>query len=777
MRKLHGLLFLFLAGWCCVAAAPYTHTVSGKVYNSGTHTIVPNASVTLTLNWTGGGTVSQTVAGKNDGSFSISLNLPSTDPKGATAVLKAATPLCSGSTTWTVSSYMETKDVWIFCSLIINPNLSVALPPVHFTGVGTQPPVVVMASADMPEPVVVKQFQVKLAWNAAQMNLANVAILSPDSKFKIVSWFSSPGSGQAFVSGEAKAAPVPLPSSGMLESFFDVFFDVILPPEKIPAIASVTVVPEETQLSDGMGVFYYPYQHQTDYLIGEPEPCQAGFLIDTLDEWSDALQRERPYSNIRPLGMAQWEEYLAYWNSPTTEKEGLLYPKTTFVPCTEPDGMLYAWGGGGGGGGGALEDAGLVMAWGHDPQKEGDYASAWRYDYGLDPDLSNCTIQVTVTPPAPPAGQQSRINAVSFSIIDAANRMRTWWWSVPAAIPMGVPTVVKINTAIAGIGAATPAATGYMNVPGFNITQSQFFDVDENFQYRFGSLPVPPPGQQQPLWGWNYWHNLTVSKNTSVRKWFYIKYSQKPQIIDNGNPPKILGWDERSVYRPQPNPIAADDWPCRDNRPITDIHWWGSFIGWTQPRLPKILPTAFRIGIWTDVPDPDPANPQDFSHPGILIWENTCTNWVWNFAGYDMDPRPNPVVNEACFQFTQLLSEPEWFHQKPGENAIYWLSIAAEYAPGVEQQPDFYPWGWKTRPHQFMDDAVRIIGTNPQLPAVGAAYMAGQPVNLNAQRWDLAFELSTNQPKAPASADLDFSGFVDLADFALFAQQWLSAGV
>ena len=71
----------------------------------------------------------------------------------------------------------------------------------------------------------------------------------------------------------------------------------------------------------------------------------------------------------------------------------------------------------------------------------------------------------------------------------------------------------------------------------------------------------------------------------------------------------------------------ADDWPCYDNRPITDIHWWGSFIGWTQPNLPPVLPKGFHIGIWTDVAQNDPNNHFGFSHPGTLIWEyrGTCT--------------------------------------------------------------------------------------------------------------------------------------------------------
>ena len=60
--------------------------------------------------------------------------------------------------------------------------------------------------------------------------------------------------------------------------------------------------------------------------------------------------------------------------------------------------------------------------------------------------------------------------------------------------------------------------------------------------------------------------------------------------------------------------IVADDWFCDTPDPVTDIHWWGSFLGWTDPELPA-LPRAFHIGIWTDVP----AGVTDpFSHPGQM---------------------------------------------------------------------------------------------------------------------------------------------------------------
>lgn len=781
-------LFLLILGVAlsAIAMGSYSYTVSGKVYTSGTGTPVSGAVVTHEIEWASGMWSSSSVITANDGSFTF-ITTADSDFKGKNMKLKATKNFLAGSTTWTCASYSESKNVWISSTIQLNPNLSVHLKPVNFVSPGIQLPTTTVAYLDSPIPVVVEVsgFYVQLSYDVAKMNCTGVGP-SPGSPFMVN---FNLGEGVIEVWGEAMI-PIPLPAHENPMSFFDVFFDVFASTD--PVITPV-ILGEKTMLYSPMGTQgIQPCPAQTDILIGEPVKAQAGVYINGFGEWSHALEGQSPDPGIRPMSMTQWEQYMQYWNNPDSEKEGEPYPKTTFVPCDKEygSGLLYVWPGdpGGGGGGGGIQDAGLVMAWLplNSVMQPGEYASAWRFDYGWDPDLTNCTIQVTVTPPAPPAGSASHINVVSFSIVDIGGRMRTWWWAVPAAIPLGVPTTVTINTALVGINAATPVATGYMNAPGFDLTKSQFFDVDENFRYVFGQQPVPPPGQQQFM-AWNYWHWLRVTKNTQPRKWFYIKYGQPPVAIGDKNPPLIHGWDEPSVYWPPQYPIVADDWPCKDGRPITDIHWWGSFVGWTKPYLPRVLPKAFHIGIWTDIPAGQDA---PYSHPGKLIWENICDNWVWNFAGYDVDPRCNYpdmtcMKDEACFQFTQLLSEDEWFHQKlltdPAIPNIYWLSIAAVYPPGVEEMQPFYPWGWKTRPHKFNDDAVRIANTDIWPIKLGATYTGGEPIQLppwpvtDGQSWDMAFELSTNKPTIPASADLNYSGFVDLADFALFAQQWLTS--
>jgi hypothetical protein len=456
------------------------------------------------------------------------------------------------------------------------------------------------------------------------------------------------------------------------------------------------------------------------------------FLIDSETEWNAALSLGR----ITAMEPVQWQDYMIQWIN--FLQEGEPYPTNTFLP---PE--LYVWPGGGGGGLNP-EDAGLVMVW--RPMAPGSYSSAWRYEYGLDPDLTGCTINITVTAPQfSPLGNQ--VNNVSFGIQDAAGNIRSWHWNCGpgAPIPWNTPTQITINPMVLSVNAATPAASGFANNPMFNIAQSMNFIVDENAKW-VAQQGVPPPGQQIPA-VWNYWHNLYVTPPIPPKFPDPIKWSQPVvEVLPGLQPPLFNGWDERSLYQ-QP-PIAADDWECTDERPVTDIHWWGSFINWTQP-VPPVLPKAFHLAIWTDVPKNPPEVP--FSHPGTLVWEHFCDTYTWNFAGYDKDPR-GIYQNEACFQFHQYIPQDKWFYQDPGPNGrnVYWLSIAAIY--DVTPQ---YPWGWKTRPHFWNDDAVRIqqvvdpTGILGWPPRLGWQWAQGQPIMWQDQSWDLAFELTTIEVEQP----------------------------
>ncbi len=502
-------------------------------------------------------------------------------------------------------------------------------------------------------------------------------------------------------------------------------------------------------------------------------PVEPFVALDTQDQWMEALNSQ----SIMPVSSADWENYLAQWQQ--FRPSGMPpYPQNMFqlaelsvfagVACPDP----------------IQPDApGLVMAWGSPTQTSGSYSSAWQYQYPADPDLSNVTINITVLPPP-------WINVVSFGMKDINGNIRAWYWNVAAAagpgtLAAGVPTAISIDTSQVGVGTANPNAASYANNPAFDITHVQTLIVDENANWVAGQ-GVPPPGQTISKM-WNYWYNLIVCPNPPPQPAQILKWSQPPVAC---KPRIFLGWDEPSIR--EQRPLMADDWVCTDWRPVTDIHWWGSFLNWRASR-PPLMPRAFHIAIWTDVPG-IPQDLQSFSHPDQLIWEYFCTDFQWKFVGFDMDPRSptatsalatsvniRPQLADSCFAFTCVLPTAKWFYQDPGPcgRNVYWISISAIY--DTPTQP-IYLWGWKTRPHFCNDDAVKIVqltdGTWP--PKIGSVWGNGIPLEFpHCISWDLAFELTTNKicdPAGPPNADVNHDNIVNLIDLSYLAAQWLTPG-
>ena len=239
----------------------------------------------------------------------------------------------------------------------------------------------------------------------------------------------------------------------------------------------------------------------------------ALFSINSGMEWQEALDN----GQVQPVMPHEWDEYMAQWKEFLLEGEP--YPENEFMQAE-----LYVHSGASsdvGGNGQTLPSPGdaLVMSWGDESIKEGSLSSAWQYNYGVDPDLSNCTITITVLAPQFSNVTGSQINVVSFGMKDVNGNVRAWYWNVgPAAstapIKWGVPTTITINTAVPGVTAANPVASSYMSSAAFDITQVLVFIVDENANWIGGSANVPPPGTVNPK-PWNLWSNLSVTKHPS----------------------------------------------------------------------------------------------------------------------------------------------------------------------------------------------------------------------------------------------------------------------
>jgi hypothetical protein len=199
------------------------------------------------------------------------------------------------------------------------------------------------------------------------------------------------------------------------------------------------------------------------------------------------------------------------------------------------------------------------------------------------------------------------------------------------------------------------------------------------------------------------------------------------------------------AQRPQSWRMAADDFRCLGSMPVKSIHWWGSYFGWEDPaNLPPVLPIRWLIGFWTNVA-PVPGGDPNYSHPNKLLWqvevdaarvkvETAGTDDYFGYYPYDV-----------CYQYYLDFEPNELFWQdnflKQTHEDTFWLSIAAVYDIWDEPQ---YPWGWKTRPWSWMDDAVRFRLYEAPNPAE-AEPCDVEPIKdpRYSESFDLAFELDT----------------------------------
>lgn len=209
-------------------------------------------------------------------------------------------------------------------------------------------------------------------------------------------------------------------------------------------------------------------------------------------------------------------------------------------------------------------------------------------------------------------------------------------------------------------------------------------------------------------------------------KWFQsaLKNSDSPFLRSS------WGWGELSLFGEQ---VIADDWFCHDDRPVTHIHWWGSYTEWDSIVPPPNAPVQFHIGIWTN--SPNDGNPF-FARPERLIKE-------WKVGRGQLNERvvgSNFVTGQmadpdSCFRYDFAIPQSDWFYQE-GDSTTYWLSISSIY----ETSPEQHQWGWLTRDRYFNGDAVRIL--SPLNPQPDSLYRTGEIVS---ESWDMSFILSTTE--------------------------------
>ncbi len=178
-----------------------------------------------------------------------------------------------------------------------------------------------------------------------------------------------------------------------------------------------------------------------------------------------------------------------------------------------------------------------------------------------------------------------------------------------------------------------------------------------------------------------------------------LNWSQPPLEIDPlATDPVYCGWDEPSYVYGYPSlipsnwTIVADDFFPLGNMPITSVHWWGSYVGWSQDVPPQTKPTGFKIAFWSDIGGP-------VSHPYMMMRHITVAADRLHEERAGSDEFPG-IPADTCFQYYVDL-DPEEIINAVGD--VMWISISAIYDSSNEPE---YPWGWKSRPRHWMNDAV-----------------------------------------------------------------------
>jgi hypothetical protein len=211
---------------------------------------------------------------------------------------------------------------------------------------------------------------------------------------------------------------------------------------------------------------------------------------------------------------------------------------------------------------------------------------------------------------------------------------------------------------------------------------------------------------------------------TGIRNWPHYEDEESMALVD---PEGVV----------QISRLVADDWKCEGNKPVTSVVWWGSYIGYNYQACEceqtdrPLKPDYFLLSIWTDVPDPDPNNPQDFGHPGQKVWEYRAPEYDEVLVGYDKHPETMLADGlelaalhlgyEPVFRYSVRLPQENWFCQE-SETTVYWLSVVAVYK---DTQLINFSWGWTNHQQQrlfwlYADDNRDAVAGKQEIDATGA---------------------------------------------------------
>jgi PKD repeat protein len=188
-----------------------------------------------------------------------------------------------------------------------------------------------------------------------------------------------------------------------------------------------------------------------------------------------------------------------------------------------------------------------------------------------------------------------------------------------------------------------------------------------------------------------------------------IKWIQPPlKVRPSAWPDSVWHcWDGWAVPSIDGYLQVADDWICRDPKPVTSVTWWGSYANWDTTVAPPNAPWGFRIALYKDLPK---SWDTTYSRPGEKVWEWKVSRGA---AGEAVDGSHFRAWSgpDTVFKYTLHIAPADWFYQE-GDSTLYWVSITALYP----ELPDMNQWGWLMRSRYFHDDAAYHKTGEPWAP-------------------------------------------------------------
>jgi len=247
------------------------------------------------------------------------------------------------------------------------------------------------------------------------------------------------------------------------------------------------------------------------------------------------------------------------------------------------------------------------------------------------------------------------------------------------------------------------------------------------------------PKEEQFPWGWetsmDRWNDYAVQGwyvTPNNRSWEMVTHPMTQRPVDMSFalnacegaskwmqfPDMAHGFNFPSFSAPSGS-SGADDWLCLDGKPITEVHFWGSYLNfssvdeelvhWEQQNpgpplatLPSPPPMAsFKLSFHEDVPA---GVDQTYSHPGDLLREVVLPSDQVKVRYWDSVPHKDAKGEtwwEHKFYYIVHLKQP--FEQQQGK--IYWLDVGAQ----PEEEANWF-WGWETSQDHWNDNAVTWDG-------------------------------------------------------------------